>query len=280
MVARWYYEASEKWLLSRKLVLTATEVVALLPELKRVRKSGLKKLPDELGGGEFSLACAGIWAEKTSTRKPDLYAPSNEAARGHVLEPYAVLEFNRASGSDMKHWDDCIICSKDGLGFSPDALDIECNKYAEEGFFPVEGIEQGFFGKPAKRMLEVKCYSEKHHTEMLLEPKEEHKERYQVAVGMTVLPTIEVGAIVFYNPNARIQMIVNTYKQEELESEIKDVKEILGMYNKTAETLENCTGWYPAQFTEDQIYKEHLESLQDSMRIGDYEPGTFDTTNK
>lgn len=259
----WAYEADLDWVRARKRYLTATDIVSLLPELKRVKKNGLL----ETKFGKCSRACIGLWAEKTSVSEPELYAPSQDAARGHVLEPYAVQEFSRLSKTEMKPWDDILIADEDRkVGFSPDALDI-LQPMKGGGVLPASGFADEF---AVHKMLEVKSYGAKHHTEMLLEDKMEHKERYQIAAAMEVLPTIDIGALMFYNPSAAKQIIVAVYKREDLVNEIADVQEIIGMYNGTKEVIEKIDGALKAQFTEDQIYQEHVsarENLEEMLTI-------------
>ena len=153
---RWSYEAGLDWVLARRLYLTATDMVSLLPELKRVRKGGLK----ESEYGKYSPACAGIWAEKTANTEPDLFAPSNDAARGHVLEPYAVKEFNRLTNDSLHPWDDMLIVDEERkIGFSPDALSIE-QPIEYGGVIPASSLKDEYL---VEKMLEIKCYGPKHH---------------------------------------------------------------------------------------------------------------------
>lgn len=266
---KWYYEADASWMLARNTVLGATDVVALLPELKRVRKGGLAKIKQGDTEYEYSKACAGIWAEKTADTIPDLFAPSNDAARGHILEPYAVQEFNRLAKANMYHWDDMLIASDDGLGFSPDSLNLEQPMH-DGGILPAIAFTDEY---TVTKLLEIKSYGAKHHVQMMLEDKMDHPERYQVAVGMVVLPTIENGALMCYNPSAVQQIIIETYTRDELASEIKDVEEILAMYNTTKTTMESLKGWFHAEYSEDQIYEAHIAEMSDTMHLGGGEIG-------
>lgn len=252
---RWFYEAGLDWMMARKKYLTATDIVSLLPELKRARKGGLK----DSEYGKYSLSCVGIWAEKTSSSDPELFAPSNDAARGHVLEPFAVKEFNRLTKTQQYPWDDMLIADdKLKVGFSPDALSIE-QPIEYGGCIPASSLTGDY---EVTRMLEIKSYAAKKHTEMLLEPKEEHKERYQIATAMIVLPSIKFGAVMFYNPSAKKQIGVSVYKRDDLEDEIADIEEIIGMYNSTAKVMEQWPS-YSAEFTEDQIYQEYIKNLEE-----------------
>ena len=111
----WYHEVSENWLRARKTVITATEIKGLVATYKRMSKKDKE-------AGVVSPAFAALWGDKSSTYPIDVssYGP---AARGHIMEPYAIDEFNRANEVHFHHWDDCIIAN--GLvGFSPDAMDI------------------------------------------------------------------------------------------------------------------------------------------------------------
>ena len=116
------------------------------------------------------------------------------------------------------------------------------------------------------RMVEIKSYSPRHHMEMLLEPKAEHKERYQIAAAMVVAPTIQMGALVFYNPAAIKQIGVEVYKREELEDEIADVEEIINLYQSTKAVMEKVDA-FPSQYTEDDIYKIYVREREDVMNL-------------
>lgn len=260
---KWHYEADAEWMRARNRFLTATDVVSLLPELKRVRKSGLKKSDD----GEYSLACVGIWAEKNSSADIEVCAPSNDAARGHVLEPYAVEEFCKLTNRSLYHWDDMLISNDgNGLAFSPDALDIP-----QPIFGCGELPASTFTDETAPRsVLEIKSYSAKHHTQMLFESDGEHKERYQLAVAMCVVPEIIKAALMFYNPNAANPIIASVYTREDLEQEIVDVREIAEMWRITKETISKKKNWLPCIYNEDDIYETHVAESLDSMRINQH----------
>lgn len=257
---RWTYEAGLDWVLARKRYLTATDIVSLLPELKRIKKSGLK----ESEYGKYSPACAGIWAEKTADTEPDLFAPSNDAARGHVLEPYALQEFNRLTKDSIYPWDDMLVVDEERkFGFSPDGLNVK-QPIEYGGVIPASSLKDECL---VTKMVEVKCYAPKRHTEALLEDRFEHKERYQIAVAMDVLQSIGIGAVIWFNPSARKQIIVETYKRDDLANEISDVEEIINMYNATAETLEKMFA-FSSELTEDGIYQKFIEERDGGNNLG------------
>ena len=80
----WYHEVSEDWLKARKNFLTATDIVGLIPEYKRYKKNGKAGIPP---------AFAALWEKKHSDIAVDPRS-YKDAARGHILEPYAVYTYN------------------------------------------------------------------------------------------------------------------------------------------------------------------------------------------
>lgn len=114
MARRWYHEVSAEWLKARQAVLTATDVAGLLPEYKRYLKAGSPDVP--------TPGFSALWCKKHS----DVYldtGSSDAAARGHIMEPYAIDSWNQQANPTFYHWDDCIICNK-MFGFSPDGMTV------------------------------------------------------------------------------------------------------------------------------------------------------------
>ena len=263
---KWIHEVDLDWLSARKNYLTATDVVGLLPELKRQRKKS--KSMEEALAGSYSLPCAQLWMEKHSDVELDPWAPSDDAARGHIMEPYAIRDFNKLSPVELFPYDDLLIAAADGfLAFSPDALDVlqpPLIHITEADFFCDEYT--------VRRMGEVKSYSPRRHLECLLEDKMEHKERYQIAVGMSVMPTIEQAALIFYNPSTPTPLGIHVYRRDELTQELNDIQDIVAMYKLTADYMQKFLDgknkqWFETQFTEPEIYQNYLNDLEDVMKL-------------
>ena len=183
---RWHHEVSAEWLEHRQQVLTATDVVNLLPEYKRYVKAGEPE--DKLFPG-----FAALWCSKHSKGYLDTESQA-AAARGHVMEPYAVTAWNKQAKPEFHHWDDCII-TKGLCGFSPDATTVEQPK----------GIVQmsHFFLSDLDEIMEVKSYLPDHHMKCFVEDRMEHREIMQVAMAFKILDQLETAHIGRAGPDVR-----------------------------------------------------------------------------
>ena len=244
----WKHSVSEVWLLARQPYLTASEILGLIPEYKRIKKHKveLRKSP----------VFARLYGEKASLDvDPESRGP---AARGHVLEPYAVDEANRIIGEPVFYWwDDRIITAKP-LGFSPDALDVPPlgGTRIISGNGSLVAARQSVEGPTS--MLEAKCYQAGKHFQCKLAVQNGMPldERWQVACGMAVCPTIEDGWLVFYAPQCR-DVFTHRYFRSDLEDEIGIVKEIADMWSWFKDHMDTFPSQYPVK-TEDEIYREYM----------------------
>lgn len=242
---QWSHKVSPAWLLARRSVVTATELRDLRTTYKRATVAEKK-------GVKINEVTAGLWAEKHSL-EVDPYS-SGAAARGHHLEPYAVQEFNE-SYPEMHHWDDCIIT--DGfLGFSPDAMDVE-----QDESYGVKVHYSELVGQPTS-ILEIKSYSAKNHIKSCITPKAKLPERFQLAGAMAVCPSIEEAYLIFYNPSHEVGKFVVHYTREELQEEIKEVRELAAWVRLQFQACDNKLVPCRTSFTEDAIYKDYLEAEQ------------------
>ena len=245
----WYHEVDPLWLEARKSVITATEIKSLVPEYNRAKKKGTL--------GDILPGFAALWAEKSSNTMLDVVS-RGAAARGHVMEPYAVGYYNKYSDITMYHWDDSIIVNN-GMGFSADALDIPW-----EGFIKltVKGNElQGplLDGKQRlgpKHGVEVKSYEPAHHMKCCLKKKMEHDELMQLAVAFIVCPTLETMTLLFFCPGAPIPMHMEEYTREELKELIEEAQEINKIYYEIAGKLAKMQSKYVVEETELDIWRE------------------------
>ncbi|MBQ2059596.1 MAG: hypothetical protein II488_07455 [Firmicutes bacterium] len=229
----WEHRVSQEWLVARRDVLTASEIKSLIPEWKRLAKKPLKP-------GEISPGFAGLWCQKNTDSIPDPVS-WGAAARGHYMEPYAVETYNRFLGGEVfHHWDDCVIKSN-GLGFSPDAMDVkqenpgvECRlakgklRYASGAEIPAP-----------KRILEIKSYEPLHHMKSILKDKMDHEELIQVAVAFAVLPKLEEATLLFYCPDAPYPAVFFEYGRDELKDEIERIEQISSFYATQSKLLES-----------------------------------------
>lgn len=222
----WRHEVSERWLMSRRACLTASDIRKLIPDYKRI-KAGKIKIAD-------AMQFAKVYGEKKSQSMDPM--SFGAAARGHVLEPHAIDEFNASHASlvEYRWWDDRLIMD-DALGFSPDALDISQPpgtrfKY-NAAVAEIVGKDGSY--KAPEHMLEIKCYEAGAHFQRMSQLASEEKldERWQVATAMVVCPTIYIADIMFYAPQCRSWFYVE-YDSHELHEEIEVVSEIKEMWIK------------------------------------------------
>lgn len=253
----WRHEVSTEWLKARRNVITATELVGL--------KAGFTKLTKaQKAGTQVAPAFAALWGQKHSMMDPDPKS-YGAAARGHILEPYAVQDYSIMNKRKWHHWDDCIICNN-GVGFSPDAMDIE-QVHNDVMFNVSKGIMKSDDGMHAytnmpTSILEIKSYGIENHMKNIVTPKNQLKERYQIAVAMMVIPTLKEGRLIQYCPQLdEWSMFEKVYTREDLEDEIAEMSEILDVWNKTCMWFNSNQSEMEASTTEADIYQEYIASL-------------------
>lgn len=253
----WEHSVAIEWLDERRDIITATELVGLIPEYKRWEKSKGKQLP---------LAFYSLWAEKMAETEldPSSYGP---AARGHIMEPYAVDDFNINAITDahvMCHWDDCII--KNGsVGFSPDGMDI-VQSTADFCLLVNKGKltnKQGVvLDEIPKQILEIKSYGIDRHTKCMMsdvKDKQLEKERYQIAAAMLVIPTIEVGWLELYCPQAVHSLCVKKMTRKDLEEEIELLQKVIDLWEKCSREMNSLQLGTKAFNSEKEIWIEYME---------------------
>ena len=257
----WKHEVSVDWLKARRDVVTATELVGL--------KSGFTKLTKaQKAGTQVAPAFAALWGQKHSTVDPD---PTSfgAAARGHFMENYAIDDYSRQKKEMFYHWDDCIICNN-GLGFSPDAMDIPQN-YLDVRFDVKNGSLISIDGnrkytKMPKSILEIKSYGIENHMKNMVVDKKQLKERYQIAAAMMVIPTIEEGTLVQYCPMLEsFSMFTRTYNRAELEDEIEELSDILDVWNKTCRWFDSNESEMETTYSEESIKQDFDELNQEPV---------------
>ena len=252
----WYHEVSVEWLKERRNVITATEIASLLPEYKRMQKKE---------SGVLSPGSAALWCAKHTDTDIDTES-KGAMARGHVLEPWAIKEWNRQAKPEHFHWDDCIIC-RNGVGFSPDGCDVPMHLSDAKLSVTSDNVlvnDDGETQQAPTSILEIKSYEPAHHMKCVIEDKKEHKELWQVAVAFYVVPCLEEAKIIWFCPDSPIPMWVEEYKREDLEEQLKIIDGIVDMYFKTAGRCEQISSKYTVECTEDQIYMKYLQDLDDT----------------
>lgn len=248
MHREWKHSVSEVWLLARQPYLTASEILGLIPEYKKIKKGKVELFR--------SPVFARLYGEKQSL---DVDPESRgSAARGHVLEPYAIEEANRIIGEQRFHWwDDRIITAKP-LGFSPDALNVPPMKGTRILSDNCKLIAASEESPGPASMLEVKCYLAGKHYQCKLAASygKMLDERWQVACGMAVCPSISEGWLMFYAPQCR-DAFMQRYSRIDLVEEIEIVREIAEIWSSFEEHMDSLPSQPPAM-TEDQIYREYM----------------------
>ena len=238
----WSHSCSLDWLKARREVLTATEAISLLPENRK------------WDGASIMPNCAGLWGTKTSSEELDPMSLS-WAARGHILEPYALAQYRSISGDDIFWYDDLIITGN--IGFSPDGL--SCNIPLKPNEVRIESNDKRFANNIDVTAYEVKCYAAKKHTQKILENKMKHEERYQVAWAMLCCLNITKAELIFFNPSAAIPIHHVSYTRFELDKEIKELSKVSEMYETTKmmlDAISKTTEPYDGP-SEEEIWKEN-----------------------
>jgi len=213
IMTQWFHRCKYDWLCARQGYLTATDIKELLPVTKTGRK---RSVTNENYFKVLSKKLVGI-------TKDDCIS-TGAAARGHILEPYAIDRYNKVDyGSNewLYHWDDIIVTRKEAekysLAFSPDALNIDSSCVMGKTVVAIDGI---------KTIGEVKSYGAERHLIAGYTPKGDLEERWQVATAMAVCPTIETAYLLFYNPSMVNQLFIVDYDRSELAREIDIVLDI------------------------------------------------------
>lgn len=213
-MAKWKHTCRLAWLQARQRYLTATDVKDLLP----FTKTGRKRVIDD-------ATYMKVMSRKLCTLTEADCKSYGAAARGHIMEPYAIDMFNRVYPYESKfmyHWDDMIVRDPHGpeycLAFSPDGMDVPM-VYDEHSSAVT-------FCNPTS-IVEVKSYGADKHYACGITDKMGLEEKWQLASAMVVCDTIEKAYLLFFNPSVDAQMFIHVYDREDLEDEIKIIKQIV-----------------------------------------------------
>ena len=209
-MTRWMHKCSLNWLQTRQMFLTATDIKDLLPVTKTGRPRKITEM-DYLK----------VLARKQTLLTEDDCISMGAAARGHILEPYAIQLFNDVSCASLLtlyHWDDAVV-AKPGrrLAFSPDAMSVK--QYDNASIVNVEVLEG-----ESVTIAEVKSYSPEKHFICGHTKKEDLEERWQIATAMALDKRIDTAYLLFYNPSmVDERLYVVGYKRSDLLDEIATV---------------------------------------------------------
>ena len=243
---QWQHQVSRDWLKARQQYLTAGDVGKLYPQAKKWKK-----------GDPLPPNFIGLWFEKhmDSELDPMSYGP---AARGHLMEPYAIEDFNMQHSDKLYHWDD--VCIHNGvLSFSPDALDIQ------QPITP--SVDLDYRDVPALISGEIKSYQAYHHGQCVLKARENQEELMQVAMSMRVLLDLDKAYLIHYCPGAPLSMRVDEYTRRDFIQwgffdKINLVKKV---WEVTIETipklLEEMANQPKAMHSEEQVWLNEMKGI-------------------
>lgn len=232
----WKHRTSMQWLQRRRGRLTASAIHSLVPYTATGRP---KKITD--------ADLMKVYAKMQAIPTEDDCISSGAAARGHIMEPYAIESFNQSItwAEKLFHWDDVCIYGDPSqhplLAWSPDALSVPENSHD----LPLS-------------MGEVKSYAADKHLLKAMSDPMALEERWQIATAMAVSPSIDIAYLILFNPDmpASMQLYYHRYTRLELKEEIKTVCEIERSMIDLIDRLPLPTG-YSSCATTEQIWKEN-----------------------
>lgn len=220
----WKHRVSVNWLMARTHYLTASSIKSILP----VTETGRKRSQAQIEANMMKVASNMMTAHIPN----DDCISTGAAARGHLLEPIAIEEANNAKKLSLYHWDDVILV-KGLLGWSPDAMSIP-----QDGGFDKRYIYNIDKKEPCPASIgEVKSYLMERHITSVYTDKKDCPERWQLAVGMALLRNCQYANLIFFNPDSTVRLAIKTYSRQDLEEEIKMVKEAEKSFQEFLESL-------------------------------------------
>lgn len=217
-MAEWCHRSNPEWLEARRGFITASQIIDLWPETP----SGKGKRM-----WESDYIAAILKSEEVSPGDSLSYGAM---ARGHILEPYAIEEFKLETGTEVHHWDDCLIHDGGVIAFSPDGLSIPQE---------TDQVKVEYSSLPIiKEVTEIKCYEARKH--LLTEKNSlQHAERIQIATQMYICKEAEVGRLVLYNPRLdRYCLLYKEFSREDLRHELFLVSKIAARLKITKQRME------------------------------------------
>ena len=212
----WYHQASREWLEAREGFLTASQIDDLWPLTTTGRRRPIV---------EEDYIKALFNSTEINYDSVNSYGP---AARGHILEPYALEELRkmRTDPSNIFHWDDAVIYKGgSSIAFSPDGLDIPQ---------PETGVLFNVSELPTiNEVFEIKSYRAAKHYQTFAEGKFAI-ERRQVATQMYICEEATIGSLVLYNPRLiKGALFLTQWTREDLEEDLAIIGEIDKQFTET-----------------------------------------------
>lgn len=210
---KWEHVCSLEWMKARQQYLCASEVKQLIPFTKTGRD---RKITD--------IDRMKIYINKIKVLATDDCVSFGAAARGHILEPFAIDELNayivsQGMSYTLEHWDDVIVHTSPYtlLAYSPDAMNN-----AAPDLNVVEVMQTG-----ATVLGEVKSYSPERHIEAICTPANKLEERWQIATAFASDGHLSEAWLIFYNPSLRKDSVgIFHYDRIDLADEINTISQI------------------------------------------------------
>lgn len=205
---KWEHKCDIGWLRQRQHYLTASDIKSLLP----VTKTGRKR---EVSDADYLK----VMASKMVTLTDEDCMSYGAAARGHILEPYAIDALNtvlremQGQEAEQFHWWDDMLVVKHGraIAFSPDAMDVPMG---DSTLVP-------------HAIAEVKSYEATRHLLTAYTPKDQIEERWQIATPMALLDSIDHAYLVLFNPKMKYRKtFVIRFDRDELKDEIEMILQV------------------------------------------------------
>ncbi len=217
----WYYQSNPDWLRARKKYLPASEIKDIIP----LTPTGKTRNTDS--------AMLTLWAKQQCEVSEDDVVSRGKTARGHILEQYAIQQWNLMfPQSELFHWDDTLI-HNGLLSWSPDSTN-----FMQPSGCTIELKTDSVAAQTFTVIAEVKSYAAATHYAMAAADKMTLEERWQIATAMVVSPNIQKGILILYNPECRHPLFYHIYTREELENEMVIIMTTADDYFQKAKELE------------------------------------------
>lgn len=246
---QWQHKTNLEWLKARQKYLTATDIKDLIPLTKTGR-------PRTVTTDDYMK----VLARKQVMLTENDTISTGAAARGHMLEPYAIDFLNNKLGyTAWHHWDDALIHNAKEdllLSFSPDGMNIP--QTSDKIEYSVDEI------KEANRIVEIKSYNESSHICKGNTNKKQLEERWQIATAFAVDQSLISATLLFFNPSMKETIYGFNYSRNDLYDEIHIIYEIAAEWKKFINNPKQCLADFTIEIpiTEQDIINDIIYQQQ------------------
>lgn len=256
----WKHKVNKDWLMARTHYLTASSIKSILP----ITETGRKRSQAQIEANMMKVYSSTM----TATISEEDCISTGAAARGHLLEPIAIEEANDAKNLGLYHWDD-VVLGKGLLGWSPDAMSMPQTYFNKSCLYDIEKQ-----GAPCPADIgEVKSYGMERHIASVYTDKKDCSERWQLAVGMALLKSCQYAHLIFFNPDSTVRLAIKTYSRQDLEEEIKMIKEAEESFRefiKNLPALEDKNDFYVMNGRIDINSDYYMDEFMHEARMNSY----------